>query len=235
MKEDRFSKKTIDAAYALTIVGIIGLGAQLFFPDPAIPTTKSNITQAALITIFATLAASGLPVIFNLTSRALKIVDLIWVTSSAIATIILITKTMQPTTDHFYESIHNNANQAALITQRLSPIAYNKHCISNKNLNTEQCKTLEKIIMDTKYQSSDLESLCNFPIDLANPPTGYSSELIQTCINASYLKSANIEQLESDHELRDNIDKNSIIWALIMAYLVALRMMKSIAEVVWKI
>lgn len=89
--------------------------------------------------------------------------------------------------------------------------------------------------MDTKYQSSDLESLCNFPIDLANPPTGYSSELIQTCINASYLKSANIEQLESDHELRDNIDKNSIIWALIMAYLVALRMMKSIAEVVWKI
>lgn len=235
MKEDRFSKKTIDAAYTLSIVGIIGLGAQLFLPHPAIPTTKSNITQAALITIFATLAASGLPVIFNLTSRALKIVDLIWVTSSAIATIILITKTLQPTTDHFYELIHNNANQATLITQRLSPVAYNKHCISNKNLNTEQCKTLEKIIKGAKYQNSELESLCIFPIDFAKPPTGYSSELIQTCTNASYLKNANIEQLESDHELRDNIDKNSIIWALVMAYLVALRMMKSIAEVVWKI
>lgn len=187
------------------------------------------------------IAFAGLPGLFAgaLRSSHLKIIDLIWVLGSAVAIVFAVIQVSQFSADETRSRISKNIETARTSAKENAAVAYQLQCVQPSGLTADQCESLRRIGISLSvggYLSpATVEALCPLPINPSNPPRDFGPALAEACMQAAYVARAAEEPVMKDQTNVDEWKFNSRLWPLFMISLVALRVMKSVAEVFWKV
>lgn len=186
-------------------------------------------------------AFAGLPGVYysRLKSNHLKVIDLIWVLASAVAVAFALVQISQLSANDERRNLKQNIEKAHVDAQENSIFAFQQLCLHPSDLSGKQCEALRSLAISLKYNNYSsptiINALCPHPINLEKPPKGFSREVVETCINASYVNFASNAQVFKDKENVDEWNMATRMWPHLMIFLVALRVMKSIAEVFWRV
>lgn len=239
MRERLDWKRTL--GFCLVFSGMIGLAYFI----RSMPPTRGPILEVAKwafgTTLFAVVSLSGFPGVLHqrLTSMHLKVLDLIWVLASAFSVALGVVYVFQHSADDVRQSLEKNIEISRSQAIRQVAYAYSFHCGETSNFTAQQCtnlRTLAAVLNSQGYISPQIvQSVCPLPIDFGDPPAGFSPTLIDGCISANYAAVAATDPIFLDKQNFEKWKMYLDLWPLLLIFLVALRVMKSVAEVFWKI
>ncbi|CBJ35970.1 hypothetical protein [Ralstonia solanacearum] len=216
--------------------------AYFIFRMPENPDSIFATVRWASGTMISTIIAfAGLPGLFNggLKSPHLKIIDLVWVLGSAVAIVFAVIQVSQFSAEETRSRLSKNIETARTSAKENAALAYQQQCVQPSGLTAEQCESLRRIGISLSvggYLSTNtVEALCPLPINPSNPPHAFGPALAEACIQAAYVARAAEEPVMKDLANVDEWKFKSRLWPIFMISLVALRVMKSIAEVFWKV
>lgn len=226
---------------ALTFVGICGM----FFFVRRIPSDVRSIFATAEwafgTTLSTIVALSGMPGILygRLRSHHLKMIDLVWVLASAVAVVFAVVQVAQLSVESDRATLAKNVEKSRRLATEYANAAFQEQCAGASTLTVQQCEALHRLTISLRLNEKPslalVGSLCSFPIDLSKPPHGFGRPLVEACINANYVANATEEPLLNDQNNEQAWHLATHLWPLLMIFLVALRVMKSVAEVFWGI
>jgi hypothetical protein len=223
----------------LTAVGLLGMLYFLYFAPPHFHSIYASAQWAAGTTLFAIVALAGIPGIYHkkLTSRHLKIVDLIWVLASAVAVAFAVVEATQYTEGMQRTAFTRNVEKSRSVAKDATAQAYKIQCLQPSSLTAQQCEQLRTLAIvvhgDGLVPPNLVESLCPFPIQLSSPPLGFGAALVEACIQSNFVARSPDHYLLVDQPNVDAWRQFTHFWPVWLIILVALRAMKSIAEVFW--
>ncbi|QYY31653.1 hypothetical protein K2O51_12520 [Cupriavidus pinatubonensis] len=192
-------------------------------------------------TLFAVLLfAGGMGVIhYRLDGYHLKILDLIWISASTVAVVLAAVQATQLSAGPFRAVIKRNIEVSKSVAIFRTAIAYQKGCVQAPELTRQQCESLRRLNIALSvggYLSPQIvETICPKPINLDAPPSHFSSDLIEGCINAGYVAAAPNDPVMIDEANVTTWRSYASMWSYFLAVLIALRVAKSIGEVCWRI
>ncbi|MFC0130684.1 hypothetical protein [Ralstonia solanacearum] len=186
------------------------------------------------------IAFAGLPGLFaGLKSSHLKIIDLVWVLGSAVAIVFAVIQVSQFSADETRSRISRYVETARAFAKENAAVAYQQQCVQSSGLTPDQCESLRRIGISLSvggYLSpTTVGALCPPPINPSNQLRAFGPALANVCTQATYVARAPEEPVMKDLVNVDEWKFNSRLWPIFMISLVALRVMKSIAEVFWKV
>ncbi|MBF5014630.1 hypothetical protein [Burkholderia pseudomultivorans] len=228
-------------AYTLASIGLAGLiYGQHIQPDHlgSVFDSAKWIFTSTISTVFIFVGLMGISSRW-LTPYHLKVIDLIWVSASAIAvSLAAVHSTQTPAVE--YRKIVNKNIEKSRDTAKLSiASAYSDECLSHHTLSTQQCEQLRRLgiaLEGDGYLSPEIVgAICPRPINLDSPPRNYNRALIEGCINAGYAVYATDDPIMIDESNTERWTHYMTLWPYIMIFLVSLRVAKSAGEVFWKI
>lgn len=231
------TKKII--GWSLAVVGAIGM---ISTPSPKYD--EFELVKPQIIWTIGTLVSmivclSGFPGIFigRLTSRHLKIIDLIWILGSVVGVCIGVIHYFQEEAKHNRESISKHIESVVKDGLTQSTIAIAKQCDSQSTLSSDQCQILRRINNAFRYDGylapQIVERLCPFPFKLSKLPEGFSIELVNTFLAARDASKSPELPVMRDAEAAERWEHIPLVVSLLMMILVSVRVMKSVAEVFW--
>lgn len=228
-------------AYVLASIGLAGLIYGLRVqPDylGSVFDSAKWIFISTLSTVFIFVGLMGLPSRW-LTSHHLKVIDLIWVSASAIAVSLAAVHSTQTPAVEYRKTINKNIEKSRSIAKFSIASAYSDECLSHHTLSTPQCEQLRRLgiaLEGDGYLSPEIVgAICPRPINLDSPPPNYNRTLIEGCINAGYAAYASDDPIMIDESNAERWTQYMTFWPYIMIFLVSLRVAKSAGEVFWKI
>lgn len=235
VKPSRIDIRRRAIAVMLTVSGFSGM---IYFTKE-MPSDYSLVFEMAKwafgMTASALIAFAAIPAYGNLTSRHLKIIDLVWVLASALAVVFSVIQVAQLYADAERASIVRNVDLAREKAKGHAYRAFQEQCVRPSLLSGSQCEVLNRIRISLDvggYLSPILiGSLCPRPIDLSSPPRAFSGNLIEVCIQAGYVAYSEDIPVLKDKENVEIWHQKTSLWPFWMIFLVALRVMKSVAEV----
>ncbi|MHA6908190.1 hypothetical protein ACQUJS_07110 [Ralstonia pseudosolanacearum] len=201
----------------------------------------ATVRWASGTMISTIIAFAGLPGLFNggLKSPHLKIIDLVWVLGSAVAIVFAVIQVSQFSAEETRSRLAKNIETARTSAKENAAIAYKEQCSQPSGLTAGQCESLRRIGISLSvggYLSpTAVDALCPLPINPLNRPPAFGPALAEACIQAAYVARTAEEPVMKDLPNVDDWKFNSRLWPIFMISLVALRVMKSVAEVFWKV
>ncbi|MBU9143692.1 hypothetical protein [Burkholderia multivorans] len=169
----------------------------------------------------------------------LKIIDLVWVSASAIAVALAAVQATQISADSHRMIMKRNIEHSRDVARSMIREAYASECVTHSILSKSQCENLRRLgisLESNGYVSPKIVgAICPRPIDLSNPPVNFTPALIQGCISAGYAAYAEDDPVLLDEENAGIWRAYAGFWPQLLIFLVALRVTKSAAEVLWKV
>jgi len=238
---DEVRRKQRVIGRCLCFAGVLGMFFFIYRMPENYDSVFATARWASGTMISTILAFAGLPGMFagSLRSPQLKVVDLIWVLGSAVAIVFAVVQVSQYSADETRSEISKNIEKARTSAKAEAAMAYQQQCAQPSNLTTKQCESLRHIGISLSVggylSSSAVESLCPPPINLSNPPHGFRAALIDTCISSAYVALAPEDPIMKDIANVKDWKSTTRLWPIFMIMLVSLRIMKSVAEVFWRV
>lgn len=233
--------KKIIIGSVLTVIG----GAGILFVVPPIPTERYPIndfaTWAFSYTFFCIVAFSGVPGITHrrFTNHHLKIIDLVWMLGGAIGVASSLVISFDRSAEEQRLDMGEKIKESRRLAATEAAAAYKIHCIDLKNLGPSECDSLRvlSIVANREgiFPEAVVQKFCGFPIDLSNPPNGFTQPLINACIQSNYAAKTASDPIFADRENGRTWRLYINLWLYFLITLVALRVTKSVAEVFWKV
>jgi hypothetical protein len=226
---------------ALCVLGGSGMAFFLHRMPENSDSVFASVDWAIGTMISTVIAFAGFPGMFagSIKTHHLKIIDLLWVSASAVAVVFGVVQASQSYAEAERSNINNNVAHARTLAKETAAIAYQQQCVSTLSLTNNQCESLRHIGVSLSvggYLSTAMvESLCPLPMDPSDPPPGFGKALVDACITSAVIARAPDIPVMKD---QTNVDKwrfATSSWPVLMIMLVAFRVMKSIAEVFWRI
>lgn len=169
----------------------------------------------------------------------LKIIDLVWVSASAIAVALAAVQATQISADSHRMIMKRNIEQSRSVARSTIREDYASECVDHSILSELQCENLRRLGISVEangYVSpSVVGAICPRPININNPPVNFTPALIQGCINAGYVAYAGDDPVLADEANVGIWRIYAGFWPQLLIILVALRVTKSAAEVLWKV
>ncbi|MYM90477.1 hypothetical protein GTP91_25305 [Rugamonas sp. FT82W] len=229
-------------AYLVLAIGMAGMGFCLMrLPDMDAPVKDVSWWAAAnmLSTILAMSSLAG--TVRSLNSYHLKVIDLVWVCASAAGVVFAIVQVFVNSADASRASFEHQWAESRHQASQLLELAARQECSSPSLSVAKGCDRLN--ILATALNShghiaiTQLDSACPpFPIDLSSaPPSGYGAVRVQGCLAAYHVASVMQHPVMLDKDNAAKWRQNTQIWPLLLMFFMALRVSKSVAEVIWKI
>lgn len=224
----------------MCLAGSLGMFFFTYQTPESYDSVSATVWWASGTMISSIVAFAGFPGMFPRMHRSdfLKIVDLIWVLGSAVAIVFAVVQASQYFADETRSSMSKNIEKARNAAKDASAIAYQQQCVQPSRLTAKQCESLRVIAISLSVggyvPSSEVESLCHFPINLDNPPAAFGGALVSTCTSLGYVTSAPEDPIMKDKANAEAWQSNVRSWPIFMILLVSLRIMKSVTEVFWK-
>ncbi|WP_018609920.1 hypothetical protein [Uliginosibacterium gangwonense] len=229
------------AAAVLLFAGLIGL-AYGFVIHPGDYQIISDTAQWVFVTLVSStvffVGWAGLRR-NKLTAYHLKVIDLVWVTASAIAVAFAAIQATQISADAYRTVIKHNIEQSRSVARSMLRQAYSDECLVHQRLGTAQCsslRTLGIVVEGDGYLSpSIVGAVCPRTIQLDAPPANFGPALIEGCISAGYAAYAAEDPVLVDESNASRWKTFTGLWPLFLILLISLRVTKSAAEVFWGI
>lgn len=176
----------------------------------------------------------------KISATYLKVLDLIWISASAVGVVFAVVQIFANTTDEVRDTYQKNWMESRVRAIALITHAFVVECKSPTAESGTKCGALAQLnnalsahgIIDDKL----VNAACpQFPIDLSLPvPKGYTREQVEGCMASKYIAHVLKQPAVVDKQNVENWRRQTRYWPMILILFVALRLSKSIAEVFWK-
>ncbi|MDO8729427.1 MAG: hypothetical protein Q7K26_06160 [bacterium] len=233
----------IKLAYFGAFIGLAGM-YYCFMRLPGIDAPVMQVSKWAatnmLVTIVTLSSIVGIAS-RRITSFHLKVIDLLWVSASAIGVVFAIIQLFVVSADESRARIERQWSESRNDAIQLLKLAANEECNEQQPTEAKGCGRLAVLITALSSHGIIDASLLNaacppFPIDLSVAlPSGYSHTRVYGCMKANTV--AYVLQLPVMLDKKDTEDwsQRTRTWPLLLMFFVALRVSKGVAEVFWKI
>ena len=237
-----FSKLSLrrKIGYFGILIGLIGMWVCLRnMPDTDSAIRKVAIWAAADMAFTVIAISSTVAAMANISSLFLKILDLIWVSATAIGVTFAVIQAYSNAADdsrHVYERNLVETREKA-IGQLSQAYAIECNSLPTSRL---KCNSLAQLKTALSTHGIIGDQLVNaacpsFPINPSLPfPTGYSSQRIEGCISSKYISYVLQLPIILDKPNAIAWAQRTRLWPLLLIFFVALRLSKGISEVFWK-
>lgn len=223
----------------LVIAGGIGVMLSSFHSKEANDLIGPSALWNGILMISMVVMLAGVPGAYHgyIRTTHLKVIDLLWVLASGVAVYIAIVQTSQYFPELQRAEMVKTLEKNRAKGHEWAVRAYHEKCSLAMELSDAQCEDVRYIanmLVDGTWLSRDrVVDLCHYPFNIDNPPHGFGSSLVKTCMISLTIVFINEEPIMKD---KDNAEKwrfELTMWPIFMSILVSLRIMKSIAEVFW--
>jgi hypothetical protein len=223
------------------ICGLVGVWlCSTHLPDSEAPIRQVILWASADMAFTILVLSSMLGTMRDISPLYLKVLDLIWVSATAIGVVFAVIQAFNSTADESRDIYNKNWIESRSKAIELMGRAFSIECGNFKVTPGLKCESLARLnnallthgIIDDRLVN---EACPQFPIDLSlPPPKGYTYERVNGCISAKYIAYVLTRPVVMDKQNAENWRRQTRYWPMLLILFVALRLSKSIAEVFWK-